>query len=70
LYEFYGEYSGTRIARKHISWYTRGLPGSAHFRHLMNQLPSTEAQMAAVCEFFDLQLERGERLHYGEELAA
>ena len=70
LYAFYGEYSGTRVARKHISWYTRGLPGSAQFRHHMNQLPSTEEQMAAVCEFFDLQLERGERLHYEEELAA
>jgi tRNA-dihydrouridine synthase B len=70
LYDFYGEYSGTRVARKHISWYTRGLPGSAQFRHHMNQLPTTEEQMAAVVEFFDLQLERGERLHYGEELAA
>jgi tRNA-dihydrouridine synthase B len=24
LYGFYGEYSGCRIARKHIAWYTRG----------------------------------------------
>ena len=29
LYSFYGEYSGVRIARKHISWYTKGLVGSA-----------------------------------------
>jgi tRNA-dihydrouridine synthase B len=70
LYDFYGEYSGTRVARKHIFWYTKGLPGSAQFRHHMNQLPSTEAQMAAVVEFFEHQLERGERLHYEEELAA
>jgi hypothetical protein len=27
-----------RIARKHISWYTKGLVGAAHFRHAMNQL--------------------------------
>src|SRR5690606_38258052 len=25
LYEFYGEYSGCRISRKHIAWYTKGL---------------------------------------------
>ena len=41
LYSFYGEYSGVRIARKHISWYTKGLVGSAAFRHAMNQLQST-----------------------------
>ena len=29
LYAFYGEYTGVRIARKHISWYTKGLAGSA-----------------------------------------
>ena len=40
LYNFYGEYSGVRIARKHISWYTKGLVGSAVFRHAMNQLQS------------------------------
>ncbi len=25
LYAFYGEYSGVRMARKHISWYSKGL---------------------------------------------
>jgi len=70
LYEFYGEYSGTRVARKHISWYTRGLPGSAAFRHQMNQLPGSAEQLTAVREFFDQQLERGERLSYEEESPA
>ena len=23
---------GLRIARKHVAWYTKGLPGSAEFR--------------------------------------
>ncbi|MDP1634540.1 MAG: tRNA dihydrouridine synthase DusB, partial [Gallionellaceae bacterium] len=40
LYNFYGEHTGLRIARKHISWYTKGLAGSAHFRHQMNRLES------------------------------
>ncbi len=52
LYGFYGEYSGVRMARKHISWYTRGLIGSASFRHRMNQLESTQEQLDAVNFFF------------------
>ena len=73
LYEFYGEHTGTRVARKHISWYTRGLEGSAKFRHHMNELPTSAEQMMAVGEFFDQQLQRGTLLQYGlqeEELAA
>ncbi len=72
LYDFYGEYAGVRIARKHISWYTRGLVGSAAFRHAMNQLQTTEQQMAAVNEFFSELASYGRRLTYieREELAA
>ena len=70
LYGFYGEHTGLRVARKHISWYTRGLAGSAQFRHGMNQLESSTQQLLAVNEFFDAQLQNGERLHYQEELAA
>jgi tRNA-dihydrouridine synthase B len=70
LYEFYGEHTGTRVARKHISWYTRGLEGSAKFRHHMNELPTSAEQMMAVSDFFEEQLQRGEHLQYGEELAA
>jgi len=28
----YGSHAGIRIARKHIGWYSKGLPGSAEFR--------------------------------------
>jgi tRNA-dihydrouridine synthase B len=70
LYGFYGEHTGLRVARKHISWYTKGLAGSAHFRHRMNQLESTAAQLAAVDEFFSEQARCGTQLHYIEELAA
>ncbi len=52
LYQFYGEYTGLRMARKHISWYTKGLAGSASFRHAMNQLQSVAEQLAAVELFF------------------
>jgi tRNA-dihydrouridine synthase B len=72
LYHFYGEYSGVRIARKHISWYTKGLVGSAGFRHAMNQLQSTDQQLSAVNEFFSELAGRGRRLTYveAEELVA
>jgi tRNA-dihydrouridine synthase B len=52
LYGFYGEEAGVRIARKHISWYTKGLVGAAHFRHAMNQLQTVGEQLAAADEFF------------------
>ncbi len=70
LYAFYGEHTGLRVARKHISWYTKGLIGSAHFRHHMNKLESSAEQLIAVNDFFDGQLRGGERLQYVEELAA
>ena len=52
LYAFYGEDTGVRIARKHISWYTKGIVGAAHFRHAMNQLDNVAAQLDAADEFF------------------
>ena len=70
LYDFYGEFTGLRVARKHISWYTKGLAGSAQFRHHMNQLESPAEQLAAVNDFFAEQARRGSQLHYLDELAA
>ena len=70
LYDFYGAYTGLRVARKHISWYTKGLAGSAHFRHQMNRMESIAEQLAAVDDFFTAQMQHGSRLQYLEELAA
>ena len=70
LYAFYGEHTGVRVARKHISWYTKGLAGSAAFRHAMNQLLTCGEQIEAVNGFFGELASRGERLTYVEELAA
>ena len=70
LYGFYGEQTGVRVARKHISWYTKGIAGSAVFRHAMNQLQTCAEQLRAVDEFFDELVARGRRLQYIEELAA
>ena len=70
LYGFYGQHTGVRVARKHISWYTKGLAGSALFRHGMNQLQTCAEQLAAVNELFNELASRGRRLQYIEELAA
>jgi len=70
LYGFYGEHTGVRVARKHISWYTKGLVGSAAFRHGMNQLLTCADQLNAANDFFAELSGLGERLTYVEELAA
>jgi tRNA-dihydrouridine synthase B len=70
LYTFYGEFTGVRVARKHISWYTKGLAGSAAFRHAMNQFETAAEQRRAVDDFFGELAGRGRYLAYIEELAA
>lgn len=37
-----GEYTGVREMRKHVSWYTAGLPGSARLRQRVNMAESFE----------------------------
>jgi tRNA-dihydrouridine synthase B len=53
IYSLYGEELGVRIARKHIGWYTRGLPGGEAFRREAVQILSAPAQLAAVARFYD-----------------
>ncbi|WP_415036300.1 tRNA dihydrouridine synthase DusB [Azonexus sp.] len=66
LYAFYGLETGVKVARKHISWYTKGLVGSAAFRKVMNTLPSVALQRQAVDEFFLRYAEEHTHLRYGE----
>jgi tRNA-dihydrouridine synthase B len=58
LYEFYGEYVGTRIARKHIAWYSKRHPQGARFRDSINRTDSAKQQQQQVLEYFD-RLEKG-----------
>lgn len=53
LYNFYGELKGLRIARKHISWYTKGLKSSAQFRFNMNQIEDATNQQKAITDYFE-----------------
>ena len=66
LYGFYGDVAGMRVARKHISWYTKGLAGSASFRHNMNTLDTIDLQQAAINGFFAELKTKHERLVYAE----
>ncbi|MDO3665433.1 tRNA dihydrouridine synthase DusB [Acinetobacter higginsii] len=59
LYDFYGEYSGCRIARKHIAWYTKGLRSSNEFRQNMYKVESTADQAKVVESYFDELLDQG-----------
>jgi len=70
LYAFYGRDRGVKIARKHISWYTKGLAGSASFRHRMNQIDTCEEQFDAVSRFFETQAQQYRRLRYAAEIEA
>lgn len=60
LYDFYGEYSGCRISRKHISWYTKGLWSSNEFRQNMYKVENTAEQFNVVEDYFNQLLAQGE----------
>ena len=52
LYSFYGEYTGVRMARKHISWYSKGQQHGAAFRQSINRIEGAEEQRNKVEAFF------------------
>lgn len=53
LYAFHGDYAGVRIARKHIAWYCRHLPGAASFRDTINTTESASEQLRLALAFLD-----------------
>ena len=61
-YTLYGEHSGVRSARKHIGWYTEGLPGGDAFRDALNVLTESAAQLAAVRAYFSQMAGQYDRL--------
>ena len=50
--EYKGEYTAVREMRKHLAWYTVGMPHSAHFRGLINSMEPMEELLAGVEEIF------------------
>jgi nifR3 family TIM-barrel protein len=55
----FGREPGMRLARKHIAWYSRGLPGSAGFRATVTRLADIDAVIALMHRFFDPLIDRG-----------
>ena len=53
LLDFKGEYTAIREMRKHISWYTSGIRGSAAFRGKMNEMETYEQLIDTVERLFD-----------------
>jgi len=57
MIDHYGEDAGKKIARKHISWYTKGLRDSAAFRQQVNRLSDTAQVRQMINGFFDPLIE-------------
>ena len=53
LYLLYGAHHGVRVARKHIAWYSNGMPGSAGFRQRINQAETPRLQGRLVRDYFN-----------------
>jgi tRNA-dihydrouridine synthase B len=54
----YGSSAGLRISRKHIGWYSKGLPGSAEFRGIVNNIDDAEKTRELIKNFYETRLEQ------------
>ncbi|WP_353146406.1 tRNA dihydrouridine synthase DusB [Pollutimonas bauzanensis] len=52
-YQFYGEYTGVRSARKHIGWYLADMPDVDELLPGINQISTTRDQTLALEQWFD-----------------
>ena len=52
MLDLYGKEVGVNMARKHIGWYTKGLPGSAEFRNRVNQEPEAATVLRMLAEYY------------------
>ncbi len=53
MLDHYGEQIGVNMARKHLGWYTKGLPGSAEFRNSVNQIPDSKTVLDMLARFYE-----------------
>ena len=58
LYQFYGDTTGVRVARKHLTWYCAGLYNSQEFRSQVVRVDSASEQIRLTREFFGHQADR------------
>jgi tRNA-dihydrouridine synthase B len=52
MLQLYGTHTGVNLARKHIGWYTKGLPGSAELRNRVNQQDDPAVVTRMLQEFY------------------
>lgn len=57
LYQFYGDQRGLLIARKHVSWYSKGQRASSHFRQTFNRLATPQEQLDLIEDYFNQLIE-------------
>lgn len=53
----YGAEAGVRVARKHVGWYSKGLPGSAEFRSAINRIADPEKVKEMIRAFYSPLIE-------------
>lgn len=58
LYDFYGEFMGVRIARKHLGWYFKPRAGGAALWSRINRVEDGATQLRMVRDFFQTPPER------------
>ncbi len=49
----FGSQAGLRLGRKHIAWYSRGLPGSAEFRAAVMRIDDVPGVLRLIDSFYD-----------------
>ncbi|WP_067862121.1 tRNA dihydrouridine synthase DusB [Neptuniibacter marinus] len=59
LHDFYGEYLGVRIARKHVGWYLQNNANGSSFRKQFNIIETAADQAASIENYFDSALNNG-----------
>jgi tRNA-dihydrouridine synthase B len=52
LHQFYGDFMGVRIARKHVSWYVQKHEQGREFRSRFNELETVEHQLESLTDYF------------------
>ena len=58
LYDFYGDATGVRVARKHLSWYFRQHPGQEALRNRLVLIETPREQLATLLEQYDTRVDR------------
>lgn len=58
MLEHYGRNVGTKIARKHLGWYTKGMHGSAEFRNFVNFIDDPDQVRGEIDRFYEPFLQR------------